>query len=127
MSVPPVGGTADIKLLNVTCAEYDPISNDVWFRITLAPDPIDGSLTSLWLPDDSRIEIDPSVPPNWPPIAGDVWTVIGTNVDAWVGDDGTGRLYFITVANVKDKTTPMTVDAALVQFGSNLQLLTRLP
>jgi hypothetical protein len=119
------GTKADIRLINVLIAEV--LADSIWFRVSLGPDPVTGEITNIWLPDDSRIAITPSVPANWPPVAGDVWTVKGSGQLAWVVDKGDGTLFFVTVPNIKNKTTPISTNQALAQFGTTLQLVSRVP
>jgi hypothetical protein len=115
-----VGGHADITLLNAITKELS--EDGVWALVELPADAL-GNIPSYWIPQDARTKIVPSVPPNWPPRDGDVWTT-GT-IDAWVVDDGGGHLYFVTENNVRNHTTPIRVDVALAQFGTSLQMLYR--
>lgn len=118
-----LGTNANITLLNVHIEEIAP--DTAWFRCSLSPDLVSGDRANLWLPDDARISTATTVPANWPPHVGDVWRVGPTGPTAWVVDKGDGTLFFVTVNNIKNKTTPISTDQALAQFGTTLQMVTR--
>jgi len=122
MATPTVGSQADITLLNVTVAELSP--DNVWARIELEPD-ANNQVVSVWIPIDTRVNVVPSVPANWPPLEMDVWGLTGTTTKAWVVSDGAGNLYFVTEQNIRKKTTPISVAQALAVYGSKLELMYR--
>jgi len=118
-----VGMTADITLQNVTVAELS--TDGAWVRVNLQPD-ADNQIVSVWIPNDNRIDAEPNVPANWPPLEGDVWGLISNpTIQAWVVNDGKGNLYFVTEANVRNRTTPISTAQALANFGSDLSMLFR--
>jgi hypothetical protein len=86
-----------------------------------------------WFPvNDSRVTITQVTPANWPPQENDIWTVTGVNNPpvAFVVAAGTGTLYFLTAANIRNefagnKVTPLSTDDALAQYGNSLALLHR--
>lgn len=118
-----VAGThAEVTLHNV---EIVIVSDDQSWVLVRMPAGLDGTRAEVWLPaDPARVSIVPSVPASWPPLEGDIWRVNG-GVTAWVVSDQVGALYFVTFANVRNQTRPITTDAALVRFGLALSLAYR--
>jgi len=122
MAVVTAGMKADITLVNCTVVEV-PVDG-IFFHVQMPVD-ANGEVVNLWIPNDTRISVIPSVPANWPPHVGDVWRVGPTGPTAWVVDKGDGTLFFCTVSNIKNHTTPISTDQALSQFGTTLQMVTR--
>ena len=121
-----MGSHADVTLLNVIIQEFSP--DNSWARVNLEPDPVTSEIVSMWLPTDSRINAVVAQPANWPPLEGDVWELIGSGpptIKAWCVNDGAGHLYFVTEPNIRNKTTPISTDQALAQYGSQLGMVYR--
>jgi hypothetical protein len=112
-----IGSHADVTLKNVLIVAFNP--DNSWAQVSLEPD-ADGNVVSVWIPTDSRISAAPIAPDNWPPVEGDIWT--NGTVTAWVVAHAS-NLYFVTEANILNKTTPITTDQALARFGSELTRL----
>jgi hypothetical protein len=127
-----IGSHADVTILNVVIEQENPDAS--WVCIQL-PDNGSGTPVDYWIPaNDPRIAIKQILPVSWPPIEGDLWSVLGSSpvVEAFVVGDGTGRFYFVQAANVRDayagnETLPVTTDQALAAYGSALVLLYRRP
>lgn len=117
-----VGSKCDVTIPNVTIAELSPGAL-TFARVTLPASAGGSPSLDLWLPVDERVVTKTIAPVSWPPLAGDIWTTQG--ITAWVVDDGHGALYFVTADNVRTHATPISVAAALVQFGNSLTLLYR--
>ena len=116
-----VGSRTDATLLNATVMEVSP--DGLWYRVRMSVG-ADGNAPSVWLPVDERVTYAPIQPSSWPPAELDIWIADASQTVAWVVASA-GILYFVTEANIKNKTIPVTTDAALAMFGNAMTLLYR--
>lgn len=130
-----VGNHADVAMHNVLIEQLSADGTYVLVSLPWDGVSIDGDgnrvLVKTWLPvNDANLTITQVAPANWPPLENDTWIVPGVTQPAFVVSSGTGKLYFLTAANIRKEFSgqnviPPTIENALGQFGNSLVLLHR--
>jgi hypothetical protein len=130
-----VGNHADVAMHNVLIEQLSADGTYVLVSLPWDGVSIDGDgnhvLIKTWLPTtNANTTITQVAPANWPPLENDTWIVPGVTQPAFVVSSGTGKLFFLTAANIRKEFSgqnviPPTIEDALGQFGNSLVLLHR--
>jgi len=119
-----VGSYADVMIFNALVLSFN--DDESWAEFQV-PAGKDDSGAAIWLPFDSRIQVNEIAPKSWPPLEGDIWEANGVTMWTCAGADGV-TLYFVTEDNIRtsymeaDPPLPLTIQQALAQYGNALAL-----